>query len=410
VKPRIAWVPFGVCLVAFTCLDAEANQSESMALEGSRWTLVNVDSEFGDTEKDIIFGENGTLEVFDPNQQVVVTPGNDDWELQGKKITLRINDGYAVYEGEIHDQRTMGGEATNKAGLGWEWRAHRDLGRAVAEALPEQTADAQDPSSVLSQQPQFQVLEESSYTRQPDQPEEQSDMNAQDRSSVLPEQPQVQAVEESSYTQQPDQPEELSDMQRAETARIELSAEVPMSEDDVQAAIDSGRAKNKFEHIGLELWDITGFTDHSIWIYTPRAWIELQSFLAAENHRDVSLTGADIQPVLRVRVNPWTVPREAGSSKSPCRLLRTVVLEDEFRKSVLRPESEEKLTIGMRSSPDWGTYSCVGILATFSMSRVTALRALSPDAEFLVTVGVDADGTPTERVWLVKVNHFKELP
>lgn len=373
-KPRHAWVLIGVCLVVFTCLDAEANQSVSMALEGSRWALVNVDSEFGDKKKDVIFGEDGKLEIFDPNQQVVVTPGNDYWELHGKKITLRVNDGYAVYEGEIHDERTMGGEATNKAGLRWRWTAHRDLGASEGEAPPEQTADAQDRSSVLLQQPQ------------------------------------VQTLEESSYTQQPDQPKELSDMKGVETARIEMSAEEPMSENDVQAAIDSGRAKKKFKDIGLELWDITGYTDHSIWIYTPRAWVELQSFLAAKNHRDVSLTEADVQPVLRVRVNPWTVPREAGSTDSPCRLLRTVVLEDESRKSVLRPESEEKQTIEIESKYDWRTNSCVGILATFSMSRVAAMRALSPDAKFLVTVGVDADGTPTERVWQVKVKHFQELP
>lgn len=87
-----------------------------------------------------------------------------------------------------------------------------------------------------------------------------------------------------------------------------------------------------------------------------------------------------------------------------------MVLKDESQKSVLRPKSEEKQTVRKRSKYDWGTFSCVAILATFSLSEVAALRALSPDAEFLVTVAVDVAGVPRERIWKVKVKHFKKLP
>lgn len=373
-NPRNAWVLIGLCLVAFWCLDSDANQSESTALEGTQWTLVNVDAESREKRKSVVFGEHGKLELVDPNPQVVITPGNDYWELHGKRIILRVNDGFAVYEGEILDEQTMGGVASNRAGQRWEWRAHRGLDASASETPLEHMADTHDRSSVLLQQPQAQGLKE-----------------------PLP-------------VQQPGQPMRLPEMNGVETAKIEISAQETMSATDVQAAIDSGKAKKKFKHIGLRLWDISGYTDHSVRVYTPWAWVELQSFLAAKNHREVSLTEADVQSVLRVRVSPWSIPREPGSTLSPCRSILGVVLEDESRKNVLRPESEEKQTIQVRSKYSWATGSCVGILAAFSTSRVEALRALSSDAEFHVAVSVDADGTPVERVWRVTVRDFKKLP
>jgi hypothetical protein len=190
-----------------------------------------------------------------------------------------------------------------------------------------------------------------------------------------------------------------------------MSAQEALPKDDVQAAIDSGKAKakKKCKDIGLELWDFVGYTYHSIWIYTPRAWVEKQSCAAALANRDVSLTEADVQPVLRVYVVPWSVPKEARSTNSPCPSLRTVALADGSRMNLLRPKSEEKQNVLMRSKYDWGTFSCAMILATFSMSEVAALRALTPDAEFLVYVLSDAAGVPRETVWRVRVRDFKKL-
>lgn len=191
-----------------------------------------------------------------------------------------------------------------------------------------------------------------------------------------------------------------------------ISAQEALSKDDVQAAIDSGKAKakKKCKDIGLELWDISGYTYHSIWIYTPRAWVEEQSCEAAMNNRDVSLTEADVQTVLRVYVVPWSVPKEARSTNSPCPSLRTVALADGSRMNLLRPQSEKKQNVLVKSKYDWGAFSCEMIVATFSMSEVAALRALTPDAEFLVYILIDVAGVPRESVWRAKKSTFKKLP
>ena len=183
-----------------------------------------------------------------------------------------------------------------------------------------------------------------------------------------------------------------------------MAVQEPLSKDDVQAAIDSGKAKKNCLDIGLELYDITGYVDHQIRIFTPRAWVEWQSCQAARNHRDVSLAEEDVQHVLRVLALPRASRETLRSTGSPCLSLRTVMLKDESKKSVLRPISEQKETMYYGK-----TYSCQAIWATFSLSEFETLRALSPDAEFLVTVVVDVAAAPTEMDWKVKVKHFKKL-
>jgi hypothetical protein len=191
-----------------------------------------------------------------------------------------------------------------------------------------------------------------------------------------------------------------------------MSAQEALSKEDVQEAIDAGKAKakKKCKGIGLYLWDITGNAYHAIWIYTPRAWIQQQSCEAALGNHDVSLTEADTQPVLRVHVVPGPLPKRARSKNSACLSLRTVALADGATMNLLRAQSEEKQTVLVAQKWDWGPVSCEMIVATFSLSDVAALRALTPNAEFTVYVLTEVDGSLGDSIWRVQVRQFKELP
>ncbi|MDB4306237.1 HEAT repeat domain-containing protein [bacterium] len=129
-NPRKACVAIAAGLLMFPHLPSEAAQPKPMALEGSRWDLVNIDSKFGDTKKVLVFHEHGKLEILDPDPHVAETEGNDHWELRGEKVILRVNDGYAIYEGEIQADQMIVGRATNAAGFKWEWRAYRTSAEA----------------------------------------------------------------------------------------------------------------------------------------------------------------------------------------------------------------------------------------------------------------------------------------
>jgi hypothetical protein len=207
-----------------------------------------------------------------------------------------------------------------------------------------------------------------------------------------------------------------------------MSAQEPLSKDDVQAAIDSGKAKAKKKCKDIGLWLTDVLPDHAIQVYTPRAWVEHQSCEAALDNRDVSLTEADAQPVLRVYVLPWSVRKQLRSTNSPCPSLRTVALADGARMNLLRPQSEEKQAAFTLSRADYLLplpAKCEMIVATFSLSDVAALRALTPDAEFHVYVMDDTmfqlvqvpyltsplvQKGPLTRMWRVHVKQFKKLP
>lgn len=44
----------------------------------------------------------------------------ETWKLEGMKITLSFNDGFAIYQGLLDDD-TMNGSATNTKGQSWTW-------------------------------------------------------------------------------------------------------------------------------------------------------------------------------------------------------------------------------------------------------------------------------------------------
>jgi hypothetical protein len=93
-------------------------------LVGTRWTLVYDAPQDGHQEYDIIFHEGGRLETFHPNDR---TPDNDTWKLVGSKITLCMNDCFAMYTGEFLDADTMAGTAENDNHESWAWTAYRKI-------------------------------------------------------------------------------------------------------------------------------------------------------------------------------------------------------------------------------------------------------------------------------------------
>lgn len=91
-------------------------------LVGSTWRMVYDNPSFGHREYDLIFREKGRLINTHPNEK---TPYDDTWEVNGKKVVLKFNNGYAVYKGELFDRNHMSGTATSKAGGTWKWKASR---------------------------------------------------------------------------------------------------------------------------------------------------------------------------------------------------------------------------------------------------------------------------------------------
>lgn len=69
----------------------------------------------------ITFEKDGYLQNGHPNDR---TPDNDNWVQEGNKVTMYINEYYVTYKGTIVGDR-MTGNAVNKKGLKWNWRAKR---------------------------------------------------------------------------------------------------------------------------------------------------------------------------------------------------------------------------------------------------------------------------------------------
>lgn len=69
----------------------------------------------------ITFEKDGYLQNGHPNDR---TADNDNWKQEGNSVTMHINDHYVTYKGIINGDR-MTGNAVNKTGLKWNWRAKR---------------------------------------------------------------------------------------------------------------------------------------------------------------------------------------------------------------------------------------------------------------------------------------------
>lgn len=88
------------------------NHNKSLA--SSYWRYTDEDLSY-----EIFFKPNGHLYSYHPNDS---SPENDYWKQRGKKITLRMNDNYAVYKGKLIQDSIMIGNGSSK-GYKWKWSA-----------------------------------------------------------------------------------------------------------------------------------------------------------------------------------------------------------------------------------------------------------------------------------------------
>jgi hypothetical protein len=107
-------------------------EAPTIDLEGTRWQIVYDNPNFGHRDYDLFFKAQGRLVNTHPDDK---TTDNDTWTLRGRKITLRFNNGYAVYVGQLVDSDHMTGSATSVSGGAWNWKAIR-WGPPVQLALP----------------------------------------------------------------------------------------------------------------------------------------------------------------------------------------------------------------------------------------------------------------------------------
>jgi hypothetical protein len=99
-----------------------ADQTATFDIVDSSWTLSFHNQKFGKKEFDLVFHDTGKLGYLSPHN---TTPDNDLWEQHGNKVILKVNNGFAIYEGEFVDENTLSGTAKSKTGGSWEWKATR---------------------------------------------------------------------------------------------------------------------------------------------------------------------------------------------------------------------------------------------------------------------------------------------
>jgi hypothetical protein len=98
----------------------------SQDLVGSRWHMTYVSPSTGKpAEYYLTFQAAGKLKLSGPPGVTIITTGAYTWELDGTQITLRFNDGYATYEGQLSGGDFMSGTAENVKSFTWEWEARR---------------------------------------------------------------------------------------------------------------------------------------------------------------------------------------------------------------------------------------------------------------------------------------------
>jgi len=99
---------FLAALCSFQC------QSVKTPLASTYWRYTDDDLSY-----EILLKSDGHIYSYHPSD---ATPENDFWKQRGKKITLMMNDNYAVYKGKLINDSTMIGQGRSK-GFQWKWSA-----------------------------------------------------------------------------------------------------------------------------------------------------------------------------------------------------------------------------------------------------------------------------------------------
>jgi hypothetical protein len=72
-----------------------------------------------DLSYEVFFKPDGHIYSYHPSD---ASPENDFWKQKGKRITMTMNDSYAVYKGQLINDSTMIGKGRSK-GFKWKWGA-----------------------------------------------------------------------------------------------------------------------------------------------------------------------------------------------------------------------------------------------------------------------------------------------
>lgn len=97
-------------------------QSSVIELEGTRWEYYS-NGEYNGYA--IQFGEGGLITTTHP---LDVTPNNDRWVQQGKKVKFWFNDHYSDYQGKVISSSLIRGKAVNVQKQKWNWELRRISG------------------------------------------------------------------------------------------------------------------------------------------------------------------------------------------------------------------------------------------------------------------------------------------
>jgi len=93
---------------------------QQLNLEGTRWRY------YGNGQYDgyiIQFMPGGGIEM---NHPADVTPHNDGWIQNGKKLEMWYNNHYVDYKGKIKNAFLIKGKAKNKFGKTWDFELRRE--------------------------------------------------------------------------------------------------------------------------------------------------------------------------------------------------------------------------------------------------------------------------------------------
>lgn len=101
-----------ILLTAVYSLSSCATHTTSLA--STFWRYTDADLTY-----ELLLKPDGHIYSYHPGD---ASPEDDYWKQKGKKITLKMNDSYAVYKGKLINDSTITGIGRSK-GFRWKWNA-----------------------------------------------------------------------------------------------------------------------------------------------------------------------------------------------------------------------------------------------------------------------------------------------
>ncbi len=103
-----------IVLIAIALSAVNCRSAKPVSASESFWRYTDDDLSY-----ELLFKSDGHIYSYHPND---ASPENDFWKQHGGKITLTMNDGYAIYKGRFINDSTITGKARSK-GFQWKWSA-----------------------------------------------------------------------------------------------------------------------------------------------------------------------------------------------------------------------------------------------------------------------------------------------